>query len=118
MWRLTVDKPDDPKEVEALYGIKLKQGEESGDYFTDFDADLVYAADLSQGVNAAEPIVWEYIRPGFEPGGYTEEGLVLSNADALRLAKMLNNALTTARTEEDPISVKSRDPESLAIDWE
>ena len=116
-WRVG-DKPDDPKEVEALYGIKLKQGEESGDYFTDFDADLVYAADLSQGVNAAEPIVWEYIRPGFEPGGYTEEGLVLSDADALRLAKMLNNALKTARTEEYPISVKSRDPESLALDWE
>ena len=73
---------------------------------------------VSRCVDAAEPIVWEYIRPGFEPGGYTEEGLVLSNADALRLAKMLNNALTTARTEEYPISVKSRDPESLAIDWE
>ena len=116
-WRVG-DKPDDPKEVEALYGIKLKKGEESGDYFTDFDADLVYAADLLQGVNTAEPIVWEYIRPGFEPGGYTEEGLVLSDADALRLAKMLNNALTTARTEEYPISVKSRDPESLAIDCE
>ena len=116
-WRVG-DKPDDPKDVEALYGIKLKEGEEGGDYFTDFDADLVYTADLSQSTKAGERVTWEYIRPEFEPGGYTEEGLVLSDADALRLAKMLNNALTKARSEEDPITVKSRDTDNLTVEWE
>ena len=114
----TGSKPDDHEAVEALYGIELPEGETAGDYFADFEADLVYTADLSRGAKTEGRVTWEYIRPEFKPGGYTEEGLVLSDADALRLAKMLNNALTKARTEENPIAVKSLDTDNLTIEWE
>ena len=114
----TGSKPDDHEAVEGLYGIELPEGETAGDYFADFEADLVYTADLSRGAKAEGRVTWEYIRPEFKPGGYTEEGLVLSDADALRLAKMLNNALTKARTEENPIAVKSLDTDNLTIEWE
>ncbi len=108
----------DPNEIEAVYGMKVSQSDAAGDYFMNFDADLVYTADLSQSAKAAGRVTWEYIRPEFKPGGYTETGMVLSDADALRLAKMLNSALTKARSEEDPITVKSRDTDNLTVEWE
>ncbi len=92
----TGSKPDDHEAVEALYGIELPEWETAGDYFADFDADLVYTADLSREEKAEGRVAWEYIRPEFKPGGYTEEGLVLSDADALRLAKMLDTYVTDA----------------------